>query len=257
MLGDLQRRRLNAPVQRIVLAATMTGKLGIRQPMLADLQEDTEATSIDLARLVDALSGRLGRQRVLGAELAHNPLPEQAVRLRPLAGQPMGTMVPGRPVKQNSKHNSKRHNGRRQTRATGRHNGRSTHQPISDSSQNQNPAAQSQLQSQSVQQPPLPSNPLRRPLFLHPKPPVLTPLPSQPTTATTSTPLQPPMAFRRGGGKIERVVRFWGPERLETGWWNGPMQRRDYFRIETQQGQWLWIYHDLRANTWHLHGHFA
>jgi protein ImuB len=67
---------------------------------------------------------------------------------------------------------------------------------------------------------------------------------------------EPPECFRRGN-QVHCVKRFWGPERLETGWWDGPLQRRDYFRIELESGEWLWIYHDLRSHDWWLHGRFA
>ena len=52
-------------------------------------------------------------------------------------------------------------------------------------------------------------------------------------------------------------TRFaWGPERIETGWWRGPTIRRDYWRIETTNGYWFWVYRDLRTQIWYLHGEF-
>ncbi|QEG41102.1 DNA polymerase IV [Roseimaritima ulvae] len=53
------------------------------------------------------------------------------------------------------------------------------------------------------------------------------------------------------------VNRAWGPERIETGWWQGPSIRRDYFRLETEAGQWLWVYRQLGQNSWWLHGWFG
>jgi protein ImuB len=41
-----------------------------------------------------------------------------------------------------------------------------------------------------------------------------------------------------------RLQRWWGPERIETGWWSGPSVRRDYFRVEINEQQWWWIYRD-------------
>ncbi len=52
------------------------------------------------------------------------------------------------------------------------------------------------------------------------------------------------------------VTRYWGPERLESGWWRGPSVRRDYFRIETEHGAWWWLYRDMQTNHWYLHGVF-
>ena len=53
-----------------------------------------------------------------------------------------------------------------------------------------------------------------------------------------------------------QVVNGWGPERIETGWWRGPTVRRDYWRVETDTGQQLWIYRDLKIRKWFLHGMF-
>src|SRR3546814_822739 len=33
-----------------------------------------------------------------------------------------------------------------------------------------------------------------------------------------------------------------GPERLESGWWDGADARRDYYVIETSQGQRAWAF---------------
>jgi protein ImuB len=47
-----------------------------------------------------------------------------------------------------------------------------------------------------------------------------------------------------------------GPWTLEGGWWGTPWNR-DYFYIETADGQILWIFHDRRAGGWFLHGRIA
>jgi protein ImuB len=52
------------------------------------------------------------------------------------------------------------------------------------------------------------------------------------------------------------VVQYWGPERLESGWWRGPSVRRDYYRVETEHGVWWWIYRDMQTNDFFLHGVF-
>ena len=48
-----------------------------------------------------------------------------------------------------------------------------------------------------------------------------------------------------------------GPERIETGWWDGADVRRDYYRACNAAGMELWIFHDRRAGNWWLHGFFA
>ncbi|MGV6818558.1 MAG: Y-family DNA polymerase [Thiotrichales bacterium] len=48
-----------------------------------------------------------------------------------------------------------------------------------------------------------------------------------------------------------------GPERIESGWWDGDDQRRDYYVARTLQQQTLWIYQDIRAGArWFLQGYF-
>jgi protein ImuB len=52
-----------------------------------------------------------------------------------------------------------------------------------------------------------------------------------------------------------------GPERIESGWWDGRDCRRDYFVAEDPHGEMVWIYRDHRYGTddgeWFLHGLFA
>ena len=52
-----------------------------------------------------------------------------------------------------------------------------------------------------------------------------------------------------------------GPERIESGWWDGKDVRRDYFVAENPQGELMWIYRDHRYGIddgeWFLHGVFA
>lgn len=57
-------------------------------------------------------------------------------------------------------------------------------------------------------------------------------------------------------GKHYRVVRAWGPERIETGWWRGQKVRRDYYRAETITGQRFWLFRQLDTGQWFLHGFF-
>jgi len=58
------------------------------------------------------------------------------------------------------------------------------------------------------------------------------------------------------GGRTLRVTRVWGPERIETGWWREDDVCRDYYRIEIDSGQHLWIFRCLRTNHWFLHGFY-
>lgn len=49
-----------------------------------------------------------------------------------------------------------------------------------------------------------------------------------------------------------------GPERIESGWWDGNDQRRDYYIASNRLQQRLWIYRDLNTpSQWFLHGFFS
>lgn len=63
----------------------------------------------------------------------------------------------------------------------------------------------------------------------------------------------PPASFRVGRRRF-RVHRWWGPERIETGWWRGRSIRRDYYHVETTTGSRYWIFRQLRNRRWFLHG---
>ena len=47
-----------------------------------------------------------------------------------------------------------------------------------------------------------------------------------------------------------------GPERIESGWWDGAEARRDYFIARTREISLAWIYRE-REGGWFLHGYFA
>lgn len=49
-----------------------------------------------------------------------------------------------------------------------------------------------------------------------------------------------------------------GPERIESGWWDGADVARDYYVAHNPNGERLWIYRDRRHDRgWYLHGLFA
>jgi protein ImuB len=49
-----------------------------------------------------------------------------------------------------------------------------------------------------------------------------------------------------------------GPERIETGWWDGEPVSRDYFVSTNPSGETYWIYRERRdPHAWFLHGVFA
>jgi protein ImuB len=49
-----------------------------------------------------------------------------------------------------------------------------------------------------------------------------------------------------------------GPERIESGWWDGRDCRRDYFIVRDGDGSTLWAFHEYKPRRgWYLHGIFA
>jgi protein ImuB len=79
----------------------------------------------------------------------------------------------------------------------------------------------------------------RRPLWLLAEPQLLTESRGQPC----------------GDGVLE-LVR--GPERIETGWWDGAGVERDYYVARDSRGAWLWIFRERAApHRWFLHGVFG
>jgi protein ImuB len=56
-----------------------------------------------------------------------------------------------------------------------------------------------------------------------------------------------------GLGRLGKVARQFGPFRVAGGWWRRRVER-DYYFIETEQGQILWVYYDRPRRRWLLHG---
>ena len=87
---------------------------------------------------------------------------------------------------------------------------------------------------------PLPSSP--RPVFLLPEPIVV------------SGELERGCALEWEGDRGV-VLKAWGPERLRGEWWDSPFER-DYYVVDLEDGERLWIYRDGLAGTLLLHGIF-
>lgn len=48
-----------------------------------------------------------------------------------------------------------------------------------------------------------------------------------------------------------------GPERIESGWWDGAGVARDYYVARRDSGELLWVFQERRSRRWYLHGVFA
>ncbi len=248
LVSCIENRRLPSSVTRITLSVSLSGPLRSCQNSLFQQPPDAiaspnQVSGSSLSRMVDALSGRLGRDAVLGVSPSDDPLPEKAYQLTPLTGHADSAkmIAAGRRSSESPLRSEK-------TRSNSSHsntNHRSSHDPS----------------SQDFVQPSA-DDALRRPLNL-----LDPPIPLSPIDRDAISPEnQLPIGFRLGG-KLHRIVRHWGPERIETGWWYGPSIRRDYYRVETDQGNWWWVFRNLtppssnsetlHRPSWMLHGRFS
>jgi len=58
--------------------------------------------------------------------------------------------------------------------------------------------------------------------------------------------------------RIDRYHILAGPERIESGWWDGRDCRRDYFIVRDEAGSTLWVFHEYKPHPgWYLHGLFS
>jgi protein ImuB len=57
---------------------------------------------------------------------------------------------------------------------------------------------------------------------------------------------------------IARPTQLIGrPERIEAGWWSGMDTRRDYYLAVSPEGARWWLYKEVGADQWYLHGLWA
>ena len=84
---------------------------------------------------------------------------------------------------------------------------------------------------------------------------------------TALLPDDPPLQFR-WRGRLHRVRRAEGPERVAEEWWKRDVEDvsvahvRDYYRVEDQDGARFWVYReglyeDGVPARWWLHGVFG
>lgn len=72
-----------------------------------------------------------------------------------------------------------------------------------------------------------------------------------------------PLAERQGRPWCERPLALLaGPERIESGWWDGALVQRDYFIAADDDGRMFWIYRQRlpdpdRRQGWFMHGRFG
>ncbi len=265
---QMQRLVLPAPVQQIALEATLTAPLQRRQQEL--FADSTRHSTLQLAQLVDRLSSRLGQEQVMRPRLAADAQPEFACHYLPLTGQSgrtgalrtlasrtaAGRRTQGKPTasRTSARTQADRHSSHSdgpwgsapdtlQRRGSVPQAGRTTR--VADPTADAPPPSLVRRRTSS-----LPATSVRgsRPLHLR-SPPLL-------VSVVAVAPDGPPVRLL-WEQRTYPIARYWGPERIETGWWRGQSVRRDYYRVETQSGHWLWLFRCLRQGHWYLHGMFG
>lgn len=77
---------------------------------------------------------------------------------------------------------------------------------------------------------------------------------------TAPIPDYPPMLFRYRG-KLHKIIKADGPERIEPEWWLKDGPHRDYYVVEDEEGKRYWLFrsghYDAAAQQWFIHGFFA
>jgi protein ImuB len=79
--------------------------------------------------------------------------------------------------------------------------------------------------------------------------------PQQPAAAAAMHAALRPCTLLRQPRRIEPPARLLsGPERIESGWWDGEDAQRDYYVAHGADGARLWVFHDLTRGAWYLQG---
>jgi protein ImuB len=77
---------------------------------------------------------------------------------------------------------------------------------------------------------------------------------------TAPIPDYPPMLFRHKG-KLHKITKADGQERIEQEWWLQQGQHRDYYCVEDEEGRRYWLFrlghYSDKSYDWFLHGFFA
>lgn len=113
----------------------------------------------------------------------------------------------------------------------------------------------------------LASSPAEKPMTMwrtdRPRPVHLLPKP-EPVKVMVPLPDYPPVHFVYGG-KLHRVCKADGPERIEGEWWLDGSEARDYYCVEDEEGARYWIFREGRYDDetttcepqWYVHGFFS
>jgi len=130
--------------------------------------------------------------------------------------------------------------------------------------------------SPTLSKPPLPpdfppADPLQPAAFPRSRPSVLFEHP-EPATALALQPDHPPSQLH-WRGRQHTLIAGQGPERIAAEWWRDlqskspaprarrnndaneqPVSFRDYYKVQTADGCWLWLFRQCHSTHWFVHG---
>lgn len=66
-----------------------------------------------------------------------------------------------------------------------------------------------------------------------------------------------PIGRIRRDGESRLVTYCSGPERIGGEWWRADHAMRDYYRVQTDDGAWVWVYRSVESGRWFLHGEWV
>jgi protein ImuB len=222
LCDKLERIELPAPAAALRLSA------GPLEPAVAEdgrlFKGEGGTESGARARLIERLRGRLGEAAVHGLAPAADHRPERAW---------VATEVPG-VLRRRSAQRSPAGSRVRGTDA-GTVRDAST---VRDTSAVRDTSTARDASTARVPLSGEPGEPAERPLWLLPVP--------------------EPLRCVAGRPHLDGGLRMIdGPERIESGWWDGNDVGRDYFVAVGLGGERLWVFRDRADHRWYLHGRFG
>ena len=249
---QLERLALPAAVTAVHVRVTAAAPLETRQLELFATDIGREQRRC-LEALIERLTSRLGERSILQPRLIPDFQPEFAARFEPLLGQrtfrfswPGPARPDGRRKRTSNIEQSRgsRVEGRepdgRRTSNMEPHARRRSAKHKSPRATDHSPPSSTLHHPSSLPTRDRPLRLLTAPIYIH---------------ATSVVPDGPPIRFP-WRGREHRVARWWGPERIETGWWRGPHVRRDYYRVDTTSGERFWLFRERTDGEWFVHGVF-
>ena len=249
----IERLHLGEGIEELNLTARRTALLPHEQEHFdGSSDESEEATSARMkeaaGQLVDLLESRLGPPAVLAAQVVQTHIPEAAFRMQPASECDLRFEKPQRSQRRKEGKSAQKAEGLKDALSlcplhlTGSFEESGDQEEIVVDETNPIGTKTPEATSTSI------SPPGDRPTVLFDKP-----------EAAAVTLLQPEgpiigLQWRR----LHRIRRAIGPERIGRRWWQFHLSRRpparDYYRLQDEQGLWLWVYRSRFSRRWFVHG---